>query len=285
MQSSYENKAGLSGWRLKLHEIIFEADTFGGKLFDIILLWLILVSVLVVMLESVVDFKLKYGDTFTIIEWVLTALFTLEYIARISTVKKPIKYIISFYGVIDLISILPSYLGVYIGGYHTHTLVTIRSIRLLRVFRILKMGRFLSEASTLRRALIEARPKITVFLAAVLAIVTIMGTIMYMVESAEHGFTSIPRSIYWAIVTLTTVGYGDIAPHTVVGQVFASIIMIMGYAIIAVPTGLVSNELAKTSFSKVSNQACPECSKEGHDIDAEFCKYCGAELNPKKKDI
>lgn len=282
MQSSYENKDGLSGWRLKLYEIIFEADTFGGKLFDVILLWLILLSVIVVMLESVVSIKLKYGDTFTIIEWALTALFSLEYVARIITVKKPIKYITSFYGVIDLISILPSYIGLYIGGQHTHTLVTIRSIRLLRVFRILKMGRFLSEASTLRKALIEARPKITVFLASVLAIVTIMGTIMYMIESGEDGFTSIPRSIYWAIVTLTTVGYGDIAPHTVVGQVFASVIMILGYAIIAVPTGLVSNELARTTFSKISNQACPSCSKEGHDIDADYCKYCGAELNPKQ---
>jgi len=284
MQSVYENKEGLSGWRLKLHEIIFEADTFAGKLFDIVLLWLILSSVLIVMLESVVSLKHKYGEIFTILEWVLTALFSLEYLARIATVKKPIKYITSFYGIIDLVSILPTYIGVFIGGQHTHTLVTIRSIRLLRVFRILKMGRFLSEASTLRKALMDARPKITVFLAAVLAIVTIMGTLMYMIESPEDGFTSIPRSIYWAIVTLTTVGYGDIAPHTVIGQIFASVIMILGYAIIAVPTGLVSNELAKTTFSKISNQACPECSKEGHDIDAEYCKYCGAELNPQNKD-
>ncbi len=278
MKVEQDNYTQLSPWRRKMHEIIFEADTTAGKLFDVVLLVMIVISIVTVMLESVVPIQQKFGVELNIIEWVLTVLFTLEYLARILSVGKPLKYVFSFYGLVDLVSIIPTYLGLFVTG--TQTLATVRSIRLLRVFRILKMARFLKEASTLRRALVTARPKIIVFLVAVFSIVVIMGTVMYMIEDPKDGFTSIPRSIYWAIVTLTTVGYGDIAPQTVLGQFFASVIMVIGYAIIAVPTGIVSAEIAKTPGSeKVSTQACPSCSKDGHEHDAEYCKYCGSILN------
>ncbi len=259
----------------KLHEIIFEADTPAGKWFDIILLLSILASVVVVMLESVNSISNLYGAELRLIEWIFTILFTIEYFARIIATGKPLKYIFSFYGIIDLVSIIPTYMGLFISG--THTLSIIRSIRLLRVFRILKLVQFISEANTLMKALKASRAKIVVFLFAVLSLTFILGTLMYLIETPESGFTSIPRSIYWAIVTLTTVGYGDIAPQTVIGQTLASFIMIIGYAIIAVPTGIVGAEIAKTK-SNSNTQACPECSKEGHDDDAEFCKYCGAKL-------
>lgn len=261
-----------------MHEIIFEADTREGKLFDVVLLIMILLSVAVVMMDSVIPLQASYGDYFYYIEWGLTVLFTIEYFARIISIKKPIKYIFSFYGIIDLISIIPTYLGLFITG--ASSLAAIRSIRLLRVFRILKLARYLKEANVLKNALISSRPKIIVFLVAVFAIVVIMGTIMYLLEDPKDGFTSIPQSVYWAVVTLTTVGYGDIAPQTVLGEFFASIIMIMGYAIIAVPTGIVYSEYDKTTpNNKLNTQACPSCSKEGHDNDADFCKYCGENLD------
>jgi len=261
-----------------MHEIIFEADTYAGKLFDIILLWMILFSVAAVMFESVEEIRFKYGKFLNAFEWGITYLFTIEYIARIISVKKPLKYIFSFYGLIDLISLLPTYLGIFITSDNISSIKTIRTIRLMRVFRILKLIRYVKEANTLKQALIASRQRIVVFLAGVLAVATIMGTIIYMIEDPEDGFTSIPRSIYWAIVTLTTVGYGDIHPHTVLGQFFASIIMILGYAIIAVPTGMISAELIKAGT--MNTQSCPGCSKEGHDNNAEFCKFCGEELNP-----
>jgi len=264
--------------RSKMHEIIFEADTYAGKLFDIILLWMILFSVAAVMFESVEEIRFKYGKFLNAFEWGITYLFTIEYIARIISVKKPLKYIFSFYGLIDLISLLPTYLGIFITSDNISSIKTIRTIRLMRVFRILKLIRYVKEANTLKQALIASRQRIVVFLAGVLAVATIMGTIIYMIEDPEDGFTSIPRSIYWAIVTLTTVGYGDIHPHTVLGQFFASIIMILGYAIIAVPTGMISAELIKAGT--MNTQSCPGCSKEGHDNNAEFCKFCGEELNP-----
>lgn len=232
----------------------------------------------IVMLESVVPIHKKYGELLLISEWVITALFSIEYLARIISVEKPLKYIFSFYGVVDFVSILPSFIGLFVTG--TSSLATIRSIRLVRVFRILKLGAFLKEVDALRNALIASRPKIVVFLVAVFSIVTIMGTIIYIIEDPKDGFTSIPRSIYWAIVTLTTVGYGDIAPHTVLGQFFASLIMILGYAIITVPALIVYTEGSKLeSKNKVNTQACPFCSNEGHDTDAEYCKYCGAKLH------
>lgn len=267
-----------SPFRKRIHEVIFEADTPAGKAFDVTLLVMIVLSIIAVMLESISQVQAKYGTLLTRIEWILTILFTLEYFARIYAVRKPWKYIFSFYGIVDLLSIVPTYLSLITTG--TQTFATVRSLRLMRVFRILKMGRFLKEASTLKDALVAARHKIFVFLLAIIAVVTIMGTIMYMIEGGEAGFTSIPKSIYWAIVTLTTVGYGDIAPQTVLGQFFASIIMILGYAIIAVPTGIVSAEIAKAPNDKdISTQSCPSCTKQGHSKNAVYCKYCGDPLD------
>lgn len=268
-------KSKLKPWQRKLHEVIFEADTPAGKWFDILLLWAILLSVVAVMLESVQSISEQYGTELRIIEWGFTILFTIEYFARILSVGKPIKYIFSFYGIIDLISIIPTFIGIFVSG--THTLSVIRSIRLLRVFRILKLVQFISEANLLIKALKASKAKIIVFLFAVLSLTFILGTVMYLIESPEAGFTSIPVSIYWAIVTLTTVGYGDIAPQTVLGQTLSSLIMIIGYAIIAVPTGIIGTELAKSKPNK-NTQACLQCSREGHDDDALHCKYCGAKL-------
>jgi len=265
-------------WKTRLHEVIFEADTFLGKFFDISLLILILLSVAAVMIESVEQYSIKYHNVLTIFEWTITTIFSLEYLLRIISVKKPLKYIFSFYGLIDLISLLPAYLGLFMVSESISSIKTIRAIRLLRVFRILKLIRYVKEANTLKQALIASRQRIVVFLLAVLAVATIMGTIIYIIEDSKDGFTSIPRSIYWAIVTLTTVGYGDIAPQTVLGQFFASIIMILGYAIIAVPTGMISVELALSE--KMNTQSCPSCSAEGHENNAKHCKHCGAELNP-----
>lgn len=265
-------------WKTRLHDVIFEADTFLGKFFDISLLILILFSVAAVMIESVELYSIKYKNVLTLFEWTITAIFSLEYLLRIISVKKPLKYIFSFYGLIDLISLLPTYLGLFMVSESISSIKTIRTIRLLRVFRILKLIRYVKEANTLKQALIASRQRIIVFLLAVLAVATIMGTIIYIIEDSKDGFTSIPRSIYWAIVTLTTVGYGDIAPQTVLGQFFASIIMILGYAIIAVPTGMVSVELALSE--KMNTQSCPSCSAEGHENNAKHCKHCGAELNP-----
>ncbi|MCH2233799.1 MAG: ion transporter [Crocinitomicaceae bacterium] len=277
MPKHTENKAVLKPWQCKLHEVIFEADTPAGKLFDVLLLVAIILSVLVVMLESVPTYDLKYHDIFFAGEWVFTILFTIEYFMRIVSIQKPWKYIFSFYGLVDLLSIIPTYLGLFVSG--TNSLMVIRSLRLMRVFRILKLEKYVIEAGMLGKALRQSRNKIIVFLFALLAVVIILGTTMYLVESAEAGFTSIPRSIYWAIITLTTVGYGDIAPVTPLGQFIASIVMILGYAVIAVPTGIVTTELIKGG-KKTNTQACPSCSKEGHDDDADFCKYCGASLNP-----
>lgn len=268
-------KSTLKPWQIKLHEVIFEADTQAGKWFDIILLWAILLSVVVVMLESVESISNHYGSELRIIEWGFTILFSLEYIARILSVGKPIKYIFSFYGIIDLISIIPTFIGIFVTG--THTLSVIRSIRLLRVFRILKLVQFISEANVLIKALKASKAKIIVFLFAVLSLTFILGTLMYLIESPEAGFTSIPISIYWAIVTLTTVGYGDIAPQTVLGQTLASLIMIIGYAIIAVPTGIIGAEVAKTATSS-NTQSCPQCSLSDHADDAKYCKHCGSRL-------
>ena len=264
-------------WKNTLHEVIFEADTRAGKLFDIVLLILILGSVATVMLESVNSIRIEHGQTLNIIEWGLTILFSIEYITRIISIKKPFKYIFSFYGLIDLLSILPTYLGLFITG--ASSMAAIRSIRLLRVFRILKLARYLKEAAAFKSILIAMRPKIIVFLVAIFSIVTIMGTVIYMIEDPKDGFTSIPRCVYWAVVTLTTVGYGDIAPQTVLGQVFASLIMVMGYSIIVIPTVfVVTTGMLSSRETMLNTQSCPSCSKEGHDNNAEFCKYCGDSL-------
>ncbi len=275
-------------WRYRLHEIIYEADTPMGKLFDVVLLILILLSIVLVMLESVQGIDTKYHDTLYFCEWVITIFFTIEYIARIITVKKPRAYIFSFYGIIDFLSTIPLYISFIFAG--SSFLLSVRALRLLRVFRILKLARYIGEATKLRRALIDSRAKILVFLFAVLVIAVIAGTLMYIIEGPEHGFKNIPISVYWCIVTLTTVGFGDIAPVTPLGQLLATIIMILGYGIIAVPTGIVSAEYTKTmgkedvlgkDYVHVNTQACLNCGAQRHRDDAEYCHKCGEELNPK----
>ena len=262
-------------WRVRLHEVIFEADTPAGRAFDVGLLVAILVSVAAVMLESVADIRREYGWLLRAVEWTITIAFTIEYVLRLAAVDHPWRYARSFLGVVDLLAIGPTYLALLVP--EAQSLIVIRTIRLLRVFRILKLAHFLGEAQQLLQALRASYRKITVFLGAIVSTVVIMGTLMYLVEGEEHGFTSIPTSMYWAVVTMTTVGYGDLAPRTSLGRVLAAALMILGYAIIAVPTGIVSVELAKTGRG-VSRQACPTCSAEGHDVDATHCKYCGAAL-------
>lgn len=260
----------------KLDIIIFGTDTPAGKAFDVGLLIAIIVSVLAVMLESVESIEKNYGQFFRITEWVLTVLFSIEYLTRVYITNQKKRYIFSFYGLIDLLSLLPTYLSLFLAG--TQYLLIIRALRLLRVFRILKLGRFVGEGEQLARALKSSRHKITVFMATVVMLVVIMGTVMYLVEGGENGFTSIPRSVYWAIVTLTTVGYGDIAPQTILGQTIASFVMILGYAIIAVPTGIVTVALGKEK-DRQAQVICPRCDETGHDGNAVHCKFCGEELN------
>ena len=267
-----------SNWKKNLYTIIFNANTFYGKSFDVILLISILLSIIVIMLESVSELKVSYGRLFYVFEWFFTILFTLEYIARIIVIDKPKKYVLSFFGIVDLLSIIPTYLSFFIVG--AQSLLVIRSLRLFRVFRVFKLMRFMGEASQLSTALKASRAKITVFIGAVFILVVLLGTLMYLIESGENGFTSIPRSIYWAIVTLTTVGYGDIAPQTVLGQAIASFVMILGYGIIAVPTGIITSEMAKKGKNSNSDKGknCSGCTGKGHDKDAVFCKFCGSEL-------
>ncbi len=268
-------KEALTGWRYRLHEIIFEADTPAGKAFDIALILVIILSTLTVMLESVGSINAHYGKYIRITEWVITILFSVEYILRLICVGRPARYAFSFFGVVDLLAVIPTYLSlVFPGGQY---FAVIRALRLLRVFRVLKLALYLREGEVLLRALVASRRKIIVFLFGVITLVFMLGSVMYLVEGAQSGFTSIPRSVYWAIVTLTTVGYGDIAPVTPLGQFIAAIIMIMGYAIIAVPTGIVSVELAREA-REVSTQVCPSCLREGHDPDAVHCKWCGEKL-------
>ncbi|MBA3634327.1 MAG: ion transporter [Acidobacteria bacterium] len=261
--------------RDRLHEIIFEADTRAGKIFDLVLLWLIITSVAVVILESVKSLGEEYGEAFYYFEWIFTVFFTLEYILRLLSVRRPLRYAFSFFGIIDLLAIIPGYLRLLIPG--THYLLTIRILRLLRIFRILKLTEYIMEAGVITSALRASRRKISVFILAVLAIVTVVGSLIYVIEGEENGFTDIPTSIYWAIVTLTTVGYGDLSPKTALGKMLSSIVMILGYAIIAVPTGIVTAELTRAN-RKYSTQVCPECHSQDHDADAVFCKYCGAHL-------
>ena len=265
-----------SQWREIVHEVIFEADTPAGKAFDVALISFIVLSVLVVMMESVEPVRLRHGVLLRNAEWFFTIAFTIEYLLRLISVDRPLKYAYSFFGVVDLLAIIPTYLSVLIPG--TQFLLVIRLLRILRVFRVLKLAKYMVEADVLKAAIVASRRKITVFLFTILIMVVILGSLMYLIESDEGGFTSIPRSIYWAIVTLTTVGYGDISPQTPLGQTVASAIMILGYAIIAVPTGIVSVEFARATDIQISTRACHACSREGHDLDASHCKYCGAAL-------
>lgn len=263
-------------FRERAHEIIFEADTPAGRAFDIALMAAILASVAAVILESVGSVRERFGHELRTVEWILTVVFSLEYVARLFAVQRPMRYATSFFGVVDLLSVLPSYLSLLFPG--AEALLVVRSLRLLRVFRVLKLIRFLNEAQLIATALRASSRKITVFLGTVLVIVLIMGALMYAVEGPENGFTSIPRAIYWAIVTLTTVGYGDLYPKTDFGRLLASVVMITGYGIIAVPTGIVTAEIAFAMRKPISTQACAYCAAEGHDADAAFCKYCGSKL-------
>ncbi len=267
--------------RHRIHEIIFEADTPAGKFFDIALLVLICFSIVVVMLESSEDWNVAYASAFFYIEWILTIIFTVEYVLRLWVTLKPLKYALSFYGIVDILAILPSYVSLFISN--SQYFLIIRILRLMRVFRVFKLGQYLSEGDQLGRSIIASRNKIAVFLFAVTILVIIIGSIMYLVEGGTNdGFSSIPRAVYWAIVTITTVGYGDITPQTKIGQFLSAIVMILGYAIIAVPTGIVTNEMIKESKQqgKPSTQVCRFCAREGHDQDAVYCKYCGGRLNP-----
>ena len=281
-----ESKPESSKIRKKIHEVIYEADTPMGKLFDVVLLVLILVSIILVCLESVPNLRDQYAEDFIVAEWVITGFFTLEYILRIYSINKPTKYIFSFFGIVDFLSTMPLYLTFFFGG--VNALIAVRALRLLRVFRILKITRYIGEADKLKKAIRNSAPKIAVFLFAVIVLSVIMGTLMYLVEGPESGFVSIPVSIYWCIVTLTTVGFGDIAPVTPLGQFIATLIMIMGYGIIAVPTGIVSAEYTQNtetkdindpSYRHVNTQVCQNCLSKKHQDDAKFCHKCGYSLD------
>ena len=274
-QKSDDNQeVTLTAWRESLHTIIFGSETRLGKVFDIVLIISIICSVIAVMLSSVTHIQLQYGDVLFYIEWFFTLLFTIEYSLRLLSVQRPLLYARSFFGVVDFLSIIPTYLSFLFPSIKY--MLIIRVLRLLRIFRILKLSAYMGEAQILMSALNRSRRKILVFLYTILTLVVIFGSLMYVVEGSEAGFTSIPKSVYWAVVTLTTVGYGDIAPQTPLGQVIASFIMIMGYGIIAVPTGIYSAELIKSyKPGRIRNNACPDCGETGHDFDAEYCKYCG----------
>ena len=261
--------------RQSLYRIIFEADTRKGKWFDILLIISIVISVIVVMLDSVESINAVYGKLLFSMEWVFTVLFTIEYLLRIFCARKPVKYTRSFFGIIDLLAILPTYLSILIPG--SQYLLVIRILRVLRVFRVLKLAKFLGESDMLIQALRASRRKITIFVFTVLTLVVVLGSLMYVIESREDGFTSIPRSVYWAIVTLTTVGYGDIHPKTGLGQALASFVMILGYGLIAVPGGIITAE-AYSLKQKPSLRTCIDCGSDNHDGDAVFCKYCGERL-------
>ena len=264
-------------WRRALHEVVFEAETPAGKAFDVGLIWAILLSVIAVLLESVRSIRAAYGDVLIVIEWAFTVLFSIEYVLRLLSVRKPLRYAFSFFGVVDLLAVAPSYFSLFFPG--TQYLLTIRILRLLRIFRIFKLVEYVNEGQVIANALQASRRKISVFLVAVLSLVVIIGALMYVIEGEGNGFTDIPTSIYWAIVTMTTVGYGDLSPQTPAGKALASAVMIAGYGILAVPTGIVTVEIAQANRKRqVTTQSCPACSAQGHDLDAVHCKYCGAHL-------
>jgi voltage-gated potassium channel len=276
MNNSLLKKAPYTRLRHQLRVIIFGTDTSAGKAFDVVLIWSIILSVSIVILESVHGIRNEYGSFLYAIEWFFTILFTVEYILRLVSVKRPLGYVFSFFGLVDLLAILPTYVSIFVPG--SQSLLTIRTLRLLRTFRVFKLTHYIHEASVIMTALKASRRKISVFLAAVVTIVVIIGSFMYVIEGEPYGFTDIPTSIYWAIVTLTTVGYGDVAPHTPIGKTVASFLMIIGYGIIAVPTGIVTVEMSQAAKKAVPERKCPECNSTGHDANARFCKFCGALL-------
>ena len=270
----------LAGWRLRLYTIIFEADTRAGRLFDKTLIVLILVSIAVVMADSVQAIHASHGRAFAALEWLFTLLFTAEYIARLACVRKPLQYATSFFGIIDLIAVLPTYLALFFP--ELHALIDVRVLRLLRVFRIFKLAAYVAEYQSLGRALAASGRKILVFLSAVVMMVLVMGTVMYVVEGPSNGFTSIPTSVYWAISTVTTVGFGDITPKTDLGRLISSFMMLLGWGILAVPTGIVTAEMAAERrmqrLPRPTTRTCHECLTEGHLPEADFCYHCGADL-------
>jgi voltage-gated potassium channel len=266
-----------AGWRRKLYLVIFESDTPAGLLFDQILLVAILASVTVVMLDSVVSVSSRYHLSLAVLEWLFTALFTIEYVARLMCVARPWRYARSFYGVVDLASVLPTYLAIFLPGLHA--LIDVRVLRMLRVFRILKLTQYLTEYQLLAAAVRNSRRKIAVFLSAVLVVVVTLGTVMYVVEGPENGFTSIPVSVYWAITTMTTVGFGDITPHTDFGRLVASLMMLMGWGVLAVPTGIVTAEMTSQRLRPDGGRRCSNCGVRAHAADAYFCRVCGASLD------
>ena len=268
-----------AAWREKLRVVIFEADTRAGKAFDVSLLIAIVLSVTAVMLDSVAAVRDSHGQLLDFAEWAFTLLFTVEYLLRLIAVPRASHYARSFFGIVDLLAILPTYLSLLLPG--AESLLVIRALRLLRIFRVFKLGQFLGEASVLQSALASSRHKITIFLGTILILVTILGAAMYLIEGEEHGFGSIPTAVYWSIVTMTTVGYGDLAPQTVAGKALASVVMILGYSIIAVPTGIVTAEIVESAAAakRVTTRCCPSCMSEGHDAAARYCKDCGAALD------
>ncbi len=266
------------GWRKRLHTVIFEADTAAGRAFDLVLIALIGLSVLVVSLETVGGLPEWLYEALRGTEWVLTVIFTIEYLLRLVAVRRPVVYAASFYGIVDLLAIIPTWISLIFPG--ARVLMVVRVLRVMRVFRVLKLTRYLSEARTISAALSASARKISVFLFAVVTVVIIVGSLMYIVEGPANGFTSIPRSMYWSIVTLTTVGYGDISPRTALGQALASMVMILGYGIIAVPTGIVTAELSQQSRQTptANTQVCDGCGADHHASDAQFCRRCGIAL-------
>lgn len=269
-------KPALQPWRAKLHEIVFESHTAPGRAFDSVSTIIIILSIMVVILESISSIKLQYGYYLTRAEWVFTIIFTADYLLRLLIVRQPSKYAFSFFGIMDFLSAIPTYLSLFIPG--AQAFLVIRSVRLLRMFRLFKMSRYVKEADLLMVALRASRPKITVFIFSVLTVVMIVGTLMYAIEPHNEGFSSIPTSIYWAIVTMTTVGFGDITPITNLGKLVASVLMVLGYGMIAVPTGIVGAEIAMASKKQRSLESCQSCGQAGHDEDAFFCKICGGKV-------
>lgn len=256
----------------KLNEVIFGYSTPAGRAFDVCLIVAIMLSVLAVMLDSVAGIHLRWQQELAFAEWAFTGLFTLEYLARLYCTQSRRKYLFSFYGLVDLLSIMPTYLALIIPG--ANTLLIVRVLRVLRVFRILKLMEYSEASRRLISAIVQSGPKIFVFFASLLGTITVFGALMYLIEGPQNGFTSIPRSMYWAVVTMTTVGYGDISPQTPLGQAVASVVMLLGYSVIAVPTGILTNEMAKQRYSKL----CNECGRGGHEPDARFCRHCGARM-------
>jgi len=287
MAEPNNNTTSFSPWRDRLHEIIFEADDRAGKLFDTVLIIAILLSVIVIILDSVRSIREGYHGLFVGLEWFFTILFSIEYVLRLISVKKPWRYAFSFYGIVDLLSILPSYVGLFVPG--AQNLMVIRMLRLLRIFRIFKLVRFLGEADALRQAFYSSRHKIAVFMTTILIIITIMAAIMHVIETraGNDDFSSMPAAMYWAVVTMTTVGYGDITPITVMGKFLSAVMMLIGYSMIIVPAGILSGEIAAEAqrhAKRSTTQHCPSCSRDGHEYDAIYCKFCGERLNPEHAD-